>query len=242
MQYCKWDKDLLGGSWLFQSVMTHKLEANETVEYPMTSDDNRFDLGMLRGDQREVAAYILKRLKEWLNYVETYVESDMAEPFQPLRMTIVGAAGTGKTVLINCIVTAIRDIFGFTDAVLVFAPSGCAAFNAGGETVHYGCKVPVRSTKNSMEGRLSNKARDFLMKRLKRNIAVLFDERSMISLQTLGEAALNIAYTAHGGGHSDEQLGGIPVAILFGDDCQLPPPMAKGAFDILIDAGAAGTY
>ena len=74
MQYCKWDKDLLGGSWLFQSVMTHKLEANETVEYPMTSDNNRFDLGMLRGDQREVAAYILKRLKEWLNYVETYVE------------------------------------------------------------------------------------------------------------------------------------------------------------------------
>ena len=64
-------------------------------------------------------------------------------------------------------------------------------------------------------------------------VAVLFDERSMVSLNTYGEAAKNIAITAHSGRHGEETLGGIPIMIILGDDCQLPPQIEKGAFDII---------
>ena len=84
-----------------------------------------------------------------------------------------------------------------------------------------------------MDINLTAEARDFLMKRFRRTVAVLFDERSMVSLNTYGEAARNIAITAHSGRHGEETLGGIPIMIILGDDCQLPPQIEKGAFDII---------
>ena len=57
----------------------------------------------------------------------------------------------------------------------------------------------------------------------------------MVALNTLGEAIDNISITAHNGCHGDEDTGGIPIVMMFGDDCQMPPPMAKGAFDMFID-------
>jgi predicted GTPase len=48
-------------------------------------------------------------------------------------MTIMGAAGTGKSVLINTLVTVLRVMFDDNDVVHVAAPTGTAAFNVGGE-------------------------------------------------------------------------------------------------------------
>ena len=74
--------------------------------------------------------------------------------------------------------------------------------------------------------------RDYLMRKFKRTVAVIIDEHSMVSLKTLGEAIDNMSETAHNGTHRAESGGGIPVVILLGDDCQMPPPMSKGAFDV----------
>jgi hypothetical protein len=52
---------------------------------------------------------------------------------------------------------------------------------------------------------------------------VFIDERSMVSQRKLGSAEMNIRSTAHGGGHDNEDWGGIPVVILFVDDFQLTP-------------------
>jgi hypothetical protein len=47
----------------------------------------------------------------------------------------------------------------------------------------------------------------------------------MISQRVLRSTEMNVRATAHGGGHENEDWGGIPVIVLFGDDYQLTPPM-----------------
>jgi hypothetical protein len=55
----------------------------------------------------------------------------------------------------------------------------------------------------------------------------------MVGMRMLGSACFNVNECAHGGNHSEEAWGGVPIVILVGDDFQLPPPFDKGAFDIL---------
>jgi nicotinamide riboside kinase len=56
--------------------------------------------------------------------------------FKLFRITIMGAARTGKSVLINTLVTVLRVMFDDNDVVHVAAPTGTTAFNVGGETLH----------------------------------------------------------------------------------------------------------
>jgi hypothetical protein len=51
---------------------------------------------------------------------------------KPLRMTVLGCAGSGKSVLINTLVGCIRKMF--NNSVFVTAPTGAAAYNVGGQT------------------------------------------------------------------------------------------------------------
>ncbi|MCL7051719.1 hypothetical protein MKW94_027464 [Papaver nudicaule] len=54
-----------------------------------------------------------------------------------IRLIISGGAGTGKSTLINAIVCSTRAMFGNDKAVRVMAPTGVAAYNIGGATVHH---------------------------------------------------------------------------------------------------------
>jgi hypothetical protein len=63
-------------------------------------------------------------------------ESDKKDQFIPLRLIVRGAAGTGKSYIINTIVSYLRMMFGDNDVVHVLAPTGIAAFNVLEETLH----------------------------------------------------------------------------------------------------------
>jgi hypothetical protein len=49
----------------------------------------------------------------------------------------------------------------------------------------------------------------------------------------IGATEQDVAKTAHERSHANEDWGAIPVAILCGDDYQLPPVLVKGAFAFL---------
>jgi len=61
-------------------------------------------------------------------------------------MTVIGCAGTGKSVLINTVVGCIQKMFQDNNSVVVAAPTGAAAHNVGGQTMHREFKIE-RKTK-----------------------------------------------------------------------------------------------
>ncbi len=94
-------------------------------------------------------------------------------------MTVMGRRGTGKSVLIITLVSCIRTIFQDNNSMFVTAPTGAAAYNVGGTTIHKEFKIGIKGAATNEE--LSNYARQELMKKLIRAIALFFDERSMIA-------------------------------------------------------------
>jgi ribosome biogenesis GTPase A len=79
-------------------------------------------------------------------------------------MTIMGCGGTGKSVIINTLVTCIRKIFDDNDSVFVTAPAGAAAYNVGGSTIHREFKINIRDVPGY--NTLSDNTKKELMKKL----------------------------------------------------------------------------
>ena len=65
---------------------------------------------------------------------------------QPLRMVVSGTAGTGKSYLIHCL-RLLRQ-----HQVMVAAPTGVAAFNIDGCTLHSLLRLPTRGEFKDLEG------------------------------------------------------------------------------------------
>jgi pantothenate kinase-related protein Tda10 len=82
--------------------------------------------------QEDVLNKVFEKIREWM----VWEESDKNDPFIPQRVTVRGAAGTGKSFIINTIVSYLRRMFGDNDVVHVLSPTGIAAFNVLGETLH----------------------------------------------------------------------------------------------------------
>jgi hypothetical protein len=144
----------------------------------------------------------------------------------PLKTTQCCFATLG--VLVCCAVVAcIRRMFQNNNSVIVAAPTGAAAHNVGGQTIHREFKIDMRKKQSG----LSTSSKEALLNKLETTIAVFYDERSMISQNVLGKTEENVRIIAHGGGHNHEDWGGIPVVVLFGDDYQLNPPCEAGAID-----------
>ena len=66
--------------------------------------------------------------------IKRWIEDD--DKYEPLRITVIGEGGTGKSVLINTIVAMMQSMFQCKDCVVVCGPTGAAAYNAGGVTLH----------------------------------------------------------------------------------------------------------
>ena len=173
-------------------------------------------------DQKKVMSYILQYFKKWY---ESSSNPESLKNYKPLRMTLCGVAGSGKSTLINTIVTAFRKITGKTNSVYICGPTGTAAFNAGGETCHRLFNIQARLYKSE----LSAQALKTLMSKLENTIALIVDERSMVSALLLGTMEAYCRQAAFKGTKSHLSWGGLPIIILVGDDYQLPP-IIEGAF------------
>ena len=107
----------------------------------------------------------------------------------------------------------------------VCGPTGTAAFNAGGETCHRLFNIQGRL----YNSKLSSQALKILMSKLEDTIALIVDERSMVSALLLGTMEAYCRQAAFKGTKSPLSWGGLPIVVLVGDDYQLPP-IDEGAF------------
>ena len=169
---------------------------------------------------------VLDKIMEWAT-CEDY------STFTPLRMTLNGPAGTGKTIVINTIVALIRTLFQDNDVVQVCAPTGTAAFNAGGETLHH----LFGNTPNQMSyipHSMAAKKLEKLAGKFKNLLCLIIDEWSLIDSHLLGISEQMMSETIYDGQLVNESWGKLPIVILVGDDYQLPG-ISEGAFGVHSD-------
>lgn len=208
-------------NWLTTKVEEYEKDKQHRFFVPKKTDGTTFFAKDLYDDQQKIAFVIMKKLQEW-------VDCDNFEKFEPLRLTVMGAGGTGKSVVINTILTIMRNIFGRNDVIQCIAPTGTAASNIGGETIHNFLKMKIQQ--QTSEPVLGDTTFGILKERLKNLLAIIIDERSLLSSNTLGVASTIVAQTIHGGYNPSVPWGGLPILVVLGDDYQLPS-INPGAMD-----------
>ena len=217
------DKNIEPSEWLNLKCNERDTSPHELkLDIPKKSDGTQYDIEGLFEDQLTVVLLIMNKIIEWTSC------KDLSQ-FQPLRITINGPAGTGKTVVINTIVTLIRTLFNTNSVVQVCAPTGTAAFNAGGETLHHFLKNKAGMKAYDAFSMSARKKKDLSLK-LKNLLCLIIDERSLLDSAHLGIAEQMVSETIFNGEMAEKSWGNLPVLVLVGDDYQLPG-VAPGAFD-----------
>ena len=195
---------------LNNSLLETTDSTEDVLDIPMKNNGEKYKVEDLSAEQYTIAMAVIDTVWKFLTNDPDY---------KPLRATIMGAGGTGKSHLINTILTSIRELTGCNDSICVGAPSGGAAFNVKGSTLHKLALIKVRKPWE----KLSSNDQDKLRKTLKRLLILIIDERSQISSQVIAAAERNVRQNVYSGNNQEQYWGGIPVILLVGDDYQLPP-------------------
>ncbi|MEK7134567.1 MAG: helix-turn-helix domain-containing protein [Patescibacteria group bacterium] len=129
---------------------------------------------------------------------------------------VTGAAGSGKTHLLNQYITYLKDR---GVAVGVTASTGIAATHIGGVTIHSWSGVGIKDTLSGSDIEdLTQK--EYLWKRFERTRVLIIDEVSMLSPRLFD----TVERVCRAMKRSDDPFGGMQV-VLSGDFFQLPPIM-----------------
>jgi hypothetical protein len=121
-----------------KTFLTEALDSSGTdvaeVDVPLRKFDEEvvhYNILDATASQSAVLYKVFCKIREWMEWEA----GDKNSKFVPLRLTVRGAAGTGKSVIINTIVSYIRRMFDDNYVFHVVAPTGMAAFNVlGGDT------------------------------------------------------------------------------------------------------------
>ena len=77
----------------------------------------------MTNEQSDIAYIVLQKILEWKLFPKKHYENNRLT-FIPLRMTVIGKAGTGKSFLIQSLITAVRQFTNINDSVIVTAQTG----------------------------------------------------------------------------------------------------------------------
>jgi len=113
--------------------------------------------------------------------IESYYQEVLARhQAKPLRLIVMGTAGTGKTYLIKAIRSRLQEMKEARSKlpIIVLASTGVVAFNIDGITVHSGLSIPIINDSKRMD--IKGEQLKQLQNRLKDVKYVIIDEKSMI--------------------------------------------------------------
>jgi ATP-dependent exoDNAse (exonuclease V) alpha subunit len=142
------------------------------------------------------------------------------------NLFITGRAGTGKSTLLGIIKKAARG------KLVVLAPTGLAAINVGGQTIHSFFKFPPRliRTDNTRFGRQAALYRSL--------DTLIIDEISMVRADLMEGIDRSLRLNR---GRLNEPFGGVRV-ILIGDIHQLSPVVAESEVQQYLQDEFGGVY
>lgn len=165
-----------------------------------------------------------------LEFEETEINDEfkfsiqMVEAFDR-NIFITGKAGTGKSTLLKYI----RDCS--PKNIVVVAPTGIAALNVSGETIHRFFKFPMCVITEDRVTKLRDKA---VIKALE---LLIIDEASMLRADIIDGIDRSLRLNRE----IDKPFGGVQV-VLFGDLCQLPPVVKGKEMEEYFDNEFGGPY
>lgn len=156
-----------------------------------------------------------------------HVTGKLREREGVLRHFVSGVGGTGKSFLIRVLKLWVRETL--HKEVAVCAPTGIAAFNINGLTLHRLLQLPIEH--GSVQGykSLNDDVLQILRTDLKDVVLLIIDEVSMVSNITLMYIHLRLSEIFNTVLEDDGWFGRIHI-LLFGDLLQLPPVMQHAPF------------
>ncbi len=165
----------------------------------------------------------------WPEEVQVTREHELAAAFPGTgsgHLFVTGRAGTGKSTLLRCL----REII--AEQGIVLAPTGLAAVNVGGQTIHSFFGFPPRLIRPDDIRRSRNGG---IMRRLK---FLIIDEVSMVrsDLMWAIDQALRVNR-----GRPREPFGGVRL-LLFGDLHQLPPVVQEAEVADHLETSFGGPF
>ena len=141
-------------------------------------------VAMLNDDQRRVFDTVKGHLHQ-----KCHEQNECSCDIKPVRMFVSGVGGTGKSFLIEAIKALVISVWPLDDLVCaISAPTGLAAFNVGGTTIHRLFQLPIEHSSKTASYWSLPKSSQKVMKTTLCNVKLfIIDEISMVS-------SLNLAY------------------------------------------------
>ena len=173
------DPQLLGEA---KTAMKELFDMNA---HPVDTLSLKQRVAMLNADQRR----IFDKVKDHLLHQQKHETDECSCDLSPLRMFVSGVGGTGKSFLIETIKALVHDLWPSDDLTCaIAAPTGLAAFNVGGITIHRLFQLPVEHDGKTAEYWALPKCSQKVMKTTLCSVKIIIvDEVSMVS-------SLNFAY------------------------------------------------
>ena len=180
---------------------TKEISENILIEL---RENNSFEAEQLTSSQRTIAEQILNTTN---------------------NVFLTGSAGTGKSYLLKYLIHKFQETYD-EGCVAVTAPTGVAAVNIGGQTIHSFAGIGLGTgSHESIINKVKKSTKH--IKRWKNTKILIIDEISMMD-SSLFELIDNIGRVTCG--QNNLPFGGIRI-IVVGDFMQLPPVPQKGARD-----------
>ena len=230
MRHLKRQKRPLRGEGQIRPVKRRRIdrgiqESVEEVTLPQRADENSATIVMQRvvnaTEQviREMGLHDNAEQERAFRIVAEHVRRPAAD--DQLLMYIAGVGGTGKTHVVKAILR-LFELLGRSREVLVGAPTGAAALNIGGYTVHSLTMMPGKVTKGLLKKLRSmwHEVKYFII-----------DEVSMIGAMILAQISRRLQLAkGNDGSPASSPFGGVNV-IFTGDFGQLKPVQAASLYD-----------
>ncbi len=97
------------------------------IQIPAQKDESDYTLDALSEQQQAVVLALIDTIVKFL---------DNDTKYKPLQEIVMGCGGTGKSFIINTIISIVQKVMQQNDTIQVGAPTGAAAFNIQGSTLH----------------------------------------------------------------------------------------------------------
>jgi len=152
----------------------------------MTDDEINILIQSLNEKQR----CVFEIVNQWSRRLIKNLSAEQIIENPPLNLFVTGGAGTGKSHLIKTIFAAASKTLSYGSShiekpnILLLAPTGVAAVNINGTTIHSALGIPI-DTKGLTLNKLPDKKRCNLREQVSNVKAIIIDEVLMVSSKLL---------------------------------------------------------